>query len=166
MVHLFFDPEEQLAELFETLVQRKLDTTPGTRTRKDVADGTDLRVDFVYDEALAATAAITGKTRVAAAVSSAPRVMLFQAKAIKAATAAAPARAQTIRTARFTRPRIGVARLFHTMSSDRASDQRLPDPKNSAPRFGKPVEPPTQPFVMLRSRGRALHFPGHTRYPG
>lgn len=50
-MHLFFDPEEQLADLFETVVQQKLDITPGTRTRKDVTDGTDLRVDFVYDEA-------------------------------------------------------------------------------------------------------------------
>ena len=46
------DPEKQLANLFEKLVSLKLDVDPGPRTRKDVTDGTDLRVDFVYEEAI------------------------------------------------------------------------------------------------------------------
>ncbi len=45
----FDDPEVQLAELFELLVQEKFDVVPGPRTRKDASDGTDLRVDFVYE---------------------------------------------------------------------------------------------------------------------
>ena len=47
-----FDPtEEVIAGLFEELIQAKLDVTVGPRTRKDVTDGSDLRVDFVYEEA-------------------------------------------------------------------------------------------------------------------
>ena len=47
-----FDPtEEVVAALFEELIQAKLDVTVGPRTRKDVTDGSDLRVDFVYEEA-------------------------------------------------------------------------------------------------------------------
>ena len=49
MHHFFADPEDKLAELFEILVEGKLKIVPGARTRKDVTDGTDLRVDFVYD---------------------------------------------------------------------------------------------------------------------
>lgn len=45
----FDDPEVQLAELFELLINVKFGVVPGPRTRKDATDGTDLRVDFVYE---------------------------------------------------------------------------------------------------------------------
>lgn len=54
----FDDPEVQLAELFELLVNEKFDVIPGPRTRKDATDGTDLRVDFVYDNASASPMAL------------------------------------------------------------------------------------------------------------
>ncbi|MCH8983823.1 MAG: hypothetical protein IH943_06920 [Acidobacteria bacterium] len=47
-----FEPtEEVIAELFEELIQSHFDVTVGLRTRKDATDGSDLRVDFVYEEA-------------------------------------------------------------------------------------------------------------------
>jgi hypothetical protein len=47
-----FDPtEDLLADVFEGLINVHMGATPGPRTRKDVTDGTDLRVDFVYEAA-------------------------------------------------------------------------------------------------------------------
>lgn len=54
----FDDPEVQLAELFELLVHEKFGVVPGPRTRKDATDGTDLRVDFVYEHASASPIAL------------------------------------------------------------------------------------------------------------
>lgn len=54
----FDDPEVQLAELFELLVNVKFDVFPGARSRKDATDGTGLRVDFVYDHASASPIAL------------------------------------------------------------------------------------------------------------
>ena len=46
-----FGSEERLAQLFEDLVHEKLQVVPGPRTRRDATDGSDLRVDFVYEDA-------------------------------------------------------------------------------------------------------------------
>lgn len=51
MQEFFQDAEVKLAELWELLAERELGIIPGPRSRKDVTDGTDLRVDFVYEEA-------------------------------------------------------------------------------------------------------------------
>lgn len=48
---LAFGSEDRLAELFEDLVYQTLKVVPGPRTRKDATDGSDLRVDFVYEDA-------------------------------------------------------------------------------------------------------------------
>lgn len=46
------DPaEDLLAEVFERLIGVHMGLATGPRVRKDVTDGTDLRVDFVYEEA-------------------------------------------------------------------------------------------------------------------
>ena len=54
----FDDPEVQLAELFELAVHEKFGVVPGPRSRKDATDGTDLRVDFVYENASASPIAL------------------------------------------------------------------------------------------------------------
>lgn len=54
----FDDPEVQLAELFELLINVKFDVIPGPRTREDATDGSGLRVDFVYENASASPIAL------------------------------------------------------------------------------------------------------------
>lgn len=54
----FDDPEVQLAELFELLINVKFGVIPGPRTREDATDGAGLRVDFVYDHASASPIAL------------------------------------------------------------------------------------------------------------